>query len=125
MTLHPDHTYTTSVIDGSLLRALYREMNCSIVEVVHLDDTLEMWCDEEGSPLLKSDAIVNFAATVIARHFGFAGQDYWGTVVFTGGVDDDGETLGLGEAEATQLASWIEQVRSWFPEGAEPSSEEQ
>jgi len=46
---------------------------------------------------------INIVATLIARGFGFTHQPYFGPVVFTGGGDEHGETIGLTEQHAEAL----------------------
>ncbi len=48
-------------------------------------------------------ADTNIVATSIARGFGFTHQPYFGTAVFTGGGDEEGETLGLSEQHVEAL----------------------
>lgn len=38
---------------GSCLKSLYKAINCDLVELVRLSDSLDLWVDEEG--LLKID----------------------------------------------------------------------
>lgn len=89
------------VEDGNLQRELYRLINCHAVEAVSLSPDITMWVDEEG--LLKVHPVVNYPATLIARHFGFASQMYVGVAVFTGGATKEGESVGLDPAMAAFL----------------------
>lgn len=66
-------------LDGDYkLAGLYAEIGCSLVEVVRLTDTLDMWVDEE---FLYSGQPVNIAATLLAQAFGWTHQLYHGAVV--------------------------------------------
>lgn len=73
-----------------------------LVDVVGLCEGLDMWVNDEG---IVREMPMNVVATVIAREFmgeRFA-QAYFGPVVFTGGCDDEGETLQLTDDQATTL----------------------
>jgi hypothetical protein len=70
------------------------------VEAVDLSPTLTMWCNEEGkliglpfNPLATDLWEESFGKTDLIK----------GNVIFTGGVDDEGSTLGLDEATANKL----------------------
>lgn len=73
------------------------------VEAITLAGDLVMWVNEEGK---MNGLPFNQAATsIFMMHRG--GADYIvGPVVFTGGVDDDGETLGLSEMQIHQLKTY-------------------
>lgn len=86
-----------------MLDYFYRLIGCDTVDVVALAADLEMWVDDEG--LLVDDAQVNHAATGIAAEFGRTAQNYCGPAVFTGGADEDGETLGLTELQVQVLTA--------------------
>lgn len=63
------------------------------VQAVSLDSELTLWCNEEGKMIgLEHNPLAQF---MWDRAFG-AGTDFIvGTVVITGGTDNDGETIGL------------------------------
>jgi hypothetical protein len=70
------------------------------IEAVDLSPTLTMWCNEEGklnglpfNPLATDLWEESFGKTDLIK----------GNVIFTGGVDDEGSTLGLDEATANKL----------------------
>ena len=71
------------------------------VEVVAVTSGLDMWCNEEGRLV---GLPVNRVASRLLQAFG-AGQLYVGPVVFTGGTDRHGCTLGLDESQAAMLLS--------------------
>ena len=71
------------------------------VQAIELSNELMMWCNEEG----KMNGLEHnpFAQHLWDRAFG-AGTDYIvGTVVITGGSDDEGDTIGLTEEQALSL----------------------
>jgi hypothetical protein len=73
------------------------------VEPVALGPDLMMWVNEDGK---MTRLPFNQAATsIFIKHRG--GSDYIvGQVVFTGGTDDDGNSLGLTEAQIQQLKTY-------------------
>lgn len=76
-------------------RAYREHIGCTWFDVARLDDHLDMWVDDEFA--IKPDLPVNILATGIARQHGFDYQPYCGTVVFTGGADDEGDTVAIGD----------------------------
>ena len=62
-----------------------------------------MWVNEEG--LLRSDLERNLIALA------FYPTPILGTIVFTGGVDEEGETLGLSEEPAKLIQAVAKSVR--------------
>ncbi|NKS56268.1 DUF3846 domain-containing protein [Rhodococcus hoagii] len=90
------------------LQALYREIECQGVDVVRLADNIDMWLDDEG--LYTAD--VNPIATAIAKAHGFVWQKYVGNVVFTGGADDEGDTLPLSPAARERIEALVADYRA-------------
>ena len=70
------------------------------VEGNALHEKVTMWVNDEG---IVKGMPMNIVATSIARGFGFTHQAYFGPVVFTGGGDEEGETLGLSEQHVEAL----------------------
>ena len=73
-----------------------------LVDLVALHEHVTMWVNDEG---IVKGMPMNIVATSIARGFGFTHQAYFGPVVFTGGGDEEGETLGLSEQHAEALVN--------------------
>jgi hypothetical protein len=71
-----------------------------LVDLVALHEHVTMWVNDEG---IVKGMPMNIVATSIARGFGFTHQPYFGTAVFTGGGDEEGETLGLSEQHVEAL----------------------
>lgn len=71
------------------------------IQAIDLSDELTLWCNEEGK-------IMNLphnhrAQELWDKVFG-AGTDYIvGDIVLTGGADENGETLGLTDAQVTDF----------------------
>lgn len=79
---------------GNLLQALQAGVG-GIVDVVSLTPTLDMWVGDEGS----FTEPVNLPATWVAmKALGRKTQNFHGPVVFTGGLDDEGNTMPLSGA---------------------------
>ena len=88
-----DFTVTPVELDASrTLDEFYRLINCRLVDVVALDENLDMWVDDEG---MCTGSTPNWAITKVAQAYGFTAQPYFGTAVFTGGVDEDGNSVAL------------------------------
>ena len=69
------------------------------VDLVQVTSGLDMWCHDEG--IIRA-LPVNRTASVLLRAFG-AQQPFRGLVIFTGGSDAKGQTLGLDDAQAAML----------------------
>jgi hypothetical protein len=81
------------------LHAMYRLLECHTVDVVRLAPDLDMWLDDEG----MFSGIVNPAASIIAAGFGFSQQLYYGHVLYLGGADRSGNTMGLKPPREREL----------------------
>ena len=75
------------------------------IQAIDLSDNLTMWCNEEGK--LDGLATNSFATRLFTKRFGEGTDIIVGNIVLTGGVDDEGETLGLTDE---QLQSFIFQL---------------
>jgi hypothetical protein len=88
--------------DGDSLSFLQHHVGGN-VDVVSLSSYLDMWVGDESLFTHGPNAV----ATAIAHTFGFDAQLYHGPVVFTGGVDDDGNTLPLVDGLAPLMAQTV------------------
>jgi hypothetical protein len=78
------------------------------VQAIDLDDSLTMWLNEEGK--LVGLAHNPYAQFAWDKRFG-AHTDYMvGDVIFTGGTDEEGATLGLDRDTADQIRMMVRQV---------------
>lgn len=78
------------------------------VQAIDLHDALTMWLNEEGK--LERLPHNPYAQSEWDNRYG-ANTDYMvGDVVFTGGTDEDGATLGLDEDTAQQIRKMARQV---------------
>lgn len=73
------------------------------IEAVDLSHNLTMWVNEEG--LLRNDLVVNPVA------YAFYSSPILGTIVFTGGVDENGDTLGLDDKTAELIRRSVKTCR--------------
>lgn len=89
---------------ADMLASLYRLIGCNSVDLVRLDDDLDMWVDDEGS---FGTPYPNWAITAVAAAYGRVHQRYFGTAVFTGGVDEEGNSLSLSPAQLQQLTEML------------------
>ena len=70
------------------------------IEAIDINENMTMWVNEEF--LLRSEPDTN---PIASAFFGTIGGQYaiHGSVVFTGGTDENGDTLGLGEKEISLI----------------------
>ena len=70
------------------------------IQSIDFDDTITLWCNENGK---LDDLPQNPVATAFwVEKFGLT--DYVvGDVIFTGGTDDEGQTLGLSDEQVLRL----------------------
>jgi len=92
---------------GSLLEPLQAAVGGDI-DVVRLHPEMEMWVHDEG--LYRCE--LNPVATAVAAGMGFVSQPYCGPVVFTGGADENGNTLGLSDELAEVLLELVERLKA-------------
>lgn len=91
---------TVKEVEFSGLQDMYRLIGCDMVECVGVDRKTDLWVDEEG--LLKNDGKGFFL-------FKGAHQPLKGNGLITGGVDEDGNTLGstMSVEEACHLVTFM------------------
>jgi hypothetical protein len=89
----------------SLTLAVLQESVGGYVQVIDIRDDVVMWCNEEGK--LEGLPHNPVGQTLWNGTYG-AGTDYIvGNVVFTGGSDEDGETLPLSEERASEIRAVV------------------
>lgn len=99
-------TVELHAVDHSTLADLQAAVGGDVAAVALAGD-LDMWVHEEG---LLRGLEYNGAATALAHYFGATHQVYVGPAVFTGGVDEEGNTLGLSPE---RLAEVVELLKSY------------
>ena len=75
------------------------------IECVNLRHDIDMWVNEEGKVL---DLVLNPVGTRIWTTFYGPTDTIVGNVIFTGGVDENGETLGLSDVALQNLQTYYE-----------------
>jgi hypothetical protein len=92
-----------SVIDitGNELKTLQEKVG-GWVQAIDLTSSLTMWANEEGK--LVGLPVNGFATELWESRFG-ATDIIVGDIVITGGADDEGETIGLTDAQVDALKS--------------------
>jgi hypothetical protein len=99
------HVAPVTLAPGAFLADLYRLMNCDTVDVVALDEGLDMWVDDEG---IYRNNTSNPVASMIAHLHGRCWQPYFGTVVFSGGIDENGNALPLTDQALQRLTHLVD-----------------
>jgi|LakMenE01Jun11ns_1017448.scaffolds.fasta_scaffold9388050_2 hypothetical protein len=85
-----------------------------LIQAVDLSPNMTMWCNEEGKLMGLTPSIIG--TYMWEKTFGMT-DIIVGNVVFTGGTDEDGETLGLEPKQLYKLKSLAAELRSMY-EGA-------
>ena len=67
------------------------------IEPVSLDENFVMWVNEEG--LLRNDLVSNYVGAILYQEVFQIPNPINGTIVFTGGTDEEGYTQGLTTAQ--------------------------
>jgi hypothetical protein len=82
-----------------------------LVQAIDLTERLTLWLNEEGK--LLEQAHNPYAQYFWDKMFG-AYTDYMvGDVVFTGGTDEQGATLGLTDEQVNWVLYFVDKVREW------------
>lgn len=87
---------------GEQLPCLYSAIGCDTVDVVALAEDLDMWLDDNGFGV----GPVNVPATMLKDLCRPHTQPYFGVAVFTGGVDDEGDSMSLSPTRE----AWIRET---------------
>jgi hypothetical protein len=90
-----------------------QEVVGGLVDCVGLTPTADLWVNDEGLYLCGPNPVATVLAHVLANRD--LAQPLFGPAVFTGGVDEEGTTLGL-TADAAQVltaqAAWIKDAEA-------------
>jgi hypothetical protein len=100
--INVDGTVEAKQIDGSL--ESMQSIVEGLIEPVNLQEDLTLWVNEEG--MYRED--YNFLAS------GIAGIPLNGPAFITGGIDEDGKTLGINPAYVSRIKSYAEVVVSFI-----------
>lgn len=102
--------FTTEVLD--LEAESYEQLSGAVgglIQAVDLREDLVLWCNEEGK-LINSMQPNLIATHMWAKSFGPTDL-IMGDVVFTGGTDEEGDSLALSPAWVTQLEELATSMR--------------
>lgn len=85
-----------------------------LIECVEISKGIDMWINEEGK-MYGLDYNVRATAFYWTRHpAAFMRDVIVGDVVLTGGVGEEGETLGLSPAQVNWLAEYSGPAQAWL-----------
>ena len=98
--INTDGTVEAKQIDGSLYSM--QSIVEGLIQPVDLQEDMTLWVNEEG--MYRDD--YNFLAS------GIAGIPLNGPAFITGGIDEDGKTLGLNPAYIPNIKNYAEVVLS-------------
>jgi hypothetical protein len=74
---------------------------------------LDAWGNDEAAIVAEPE--VNDIGSVALNQLAGWPTEFYGTLVFTGGADDEGNTLGLPEEQADDLQGYLEQIKASLP----------
>ncbi|MGY3341153.1 hypothetical protein ACVW0K_007346 [Streptomyces filamentosus] len=72
--------------------------------------TLTMWVDDEGA--IANNPVENAFAALLIYRYAIPNQPYFGNAVFTGGTDEEGETLGLTKDQILELIDHVLKIHA-------------
>lgn len=91
------------------LGIFYREIGCSTVDCFAVTDWIDAWVDDEA--LFADEPRRNeVARRLIAELADAEVLPITGTVVFTGGADSQGDTMGLDDVQALGIVEAAKQI---------------
>jgi hypothetical protein len=100
--INTDGTVEAKQIDGSLQSM--QSIVEGLIQPVDLQEDMTLWVNEEG--MYRDD--YNFLAS------GIAGIPLNGPAFITGGINEEGETMGLNPAYVSKIKSYAEVVVSFI-----------
>lgn len=104
-----DGTHETLDVETEFLSKLQNAVD-GLIQPIDISDSLTMWVNEEF--LLRNSFEPNLLGTAMYQSIG--GQSIiMGTIVFTGGVDVEGDTMGLTQNEYYRLLELAKSAREW------------
>ncbi len=106
ISVSPEGEATNLDLDNGSLEVLQKAVG-GLIQPVDIDAEMTMWVNEE---FVYSGFEINPLGSAFFAHIGGT-YSIRGTVVFTGGVDPEGYTLGLSENDAVAITNLIEDAR--------------
>lgn len=113
LVVNADGTYSTLDVETEFLSKMQNAVD-GLIQPIDIRETLTMWVNEEF--LFKGTYEPNLLGTAM---FQTVGGEYaiQGSIVFTGGTDEDGDTLGLDDSEFMSLTAQAEIAKGWIDSG--------
>lgn len=108
-----DGTHSVLDVETDFLSKMQNAVD-GLIEPIDITDTITMWVNEEF--LLRNSYEPNLLGTAMYQSVG-GGSVIMGTIVFTGGTDFDGDTMGLSDSEFDRLKDFAEISRGWVESG--------
>ena len=109
LVVNADGTYSMLDVETEFLSKMQTAVD-GLIQPVDITDTITMWVNEEF--LFRDSFEPNLLGTAMYQSIGGDGL-IMGTIVFTGGTDSDGETLGLDSYEVERLTGFAETAKGW------------
>ncbi len=100
--VQPDGSTSRVDLDADNALKVMQAAVGGLIECVRLTDQVEFYCNEEGLYTFTPDAFNPYASALMREVYG---EGYiLGPVIFTGGIDRQGETRGMLPAMADMIA---------------------
>lgn len=113
LVVNADGTHSMLDVETEFLSKMQNAVD-GLIQPVDITNTITMWVNEEF--LFKGTFEPNLLGTAMYQSIG--GESViMGTIVFTGGTDSDGDTLGLGEEELDRLTGFAGLAKGWAEAG--------
>jgi hypothetical protein len=110
ITVQPDGTTTEHNVEGETYPVL-RDAVQGVIEPVYYADDLCHYHNEEF--LYAEGEVFDQINFTVAK---LSGALVYGPVIYTGGIDDQGETRGLSEPRAQLIREVAESIRDQYPD---------
>lgn len=85
-----------------------------LIQPIDLSDSVTMWVNEEF--LFRNEFAPNLLGTAMYQSIGGEGV-IMGNIVFTGGVDPEGDTMGLNQADFDSILELAKSAQVWMETG--------
>lgn len=108
-----DSTHEVIDIQDDTLAKLQTAVD-GLIEAIDLTDSLTMWVNEEF--LFRGSFEPNLLGTAMYQSMG-GGSTILGDVVFTGGTDPEGYTMGLNDSDYHTISELVSNARRWVLTG--------
>ena len=105
ISIRTDNTVEIKQVESIEYETLYEAVN-GLVELASIDDDIDMWLNEEGKINgLEPNIIASLIWNKVFPNF----DVIMGDVIITGGVDEEGNTVGLSDKSIQDVMALIEQ----------------